>query len=81
MEMEARALVLRLSAKRMREKPNKCANTAYARPLPAVTTPQARAVLGLRLAGHATRRRSGKVQGAATATATAMENWLTTRGI
>ncbi len=51
--MEARALVLVLSAKRMRETPNKSANSAYTRPLPAVTTPQARTVPGLRLAGHA----------------------------
>ena len=42
--------MLGLPAKSMREKPNKGANTAYARPPPAVTAPQARAIPGLRLA-------------------------------
>ncbi len=65
----------------MREKPNKSANSACARPLPAVTTPQARTVPGLRLAGRTTRRRAGMVPGTATATATAMANLLTPRAI
>ena len=60
-----------LSAKGMREKPKTGANTAYARPLPAVTTPQVRTVPGLRLAGRAARRRAGMVPGTATATVTA----------
>ena len=75
--MDARALVLGLPATRMRETPNASANSAYARPLPAVTTPQARTVPGLRLAGCATRRRVGMVP----ATATAMANLLTVRRI
>jgi hypothetical protein len=61
--MDARALVMMLPADRMREKPNKSANSAYARPLPAVTAPQAWTVIGLLLAGRATRRRAGKVPG------------------
>jgi hypothetical protein len=73
--------VLRLSAKRMREKPKTGANTAYARPLPALTAPLARSMPGLRLAGRAARRLAGKVSGTATATVTAMANLLTVRGV
>jgi hypothetical protein len=73
--MDTWALVLMLPAERMRETPNTCANSAYARPLPAVT------VLGLRLAGHATWHRAGMVPGTATATATAMATLLTVRGV
>ena len=69
--------MLGLPATRMREKPNTSANTAYARPLPTATTPQAPTVPGLRLAGCATRRRAGMVPGTATATATAMGKLLT----
>ncbi len=79
--MDARALVLRLSAKRIREKPNTSANSAYARLLPAVTAPQARAVLELRLAGRTARRLAGMVPGTATATATATANLRTVRGV
>jgi hypothetical protein len=79
--MEARALVLGLSVKRMRETPKTTANTAYARPPPVVTAPQARTVPRLRLAGRATRRRAGMVPGTATATATAIANLLTPRAI
>jgi hypothetical protein len=74
--MEARALVLGLSTKRMCETPNACANTAYARPLPAATAPRVRTVPGLRLARRAARRLAGMVPGTATATATAMANVL-----
>jgi hypothetical protein len=79
--MEARALVLGLLATRMRETPNKSANSAYAQSLPAVTAPQAPTIPGLRLAGRATRRRAGMVPGTATATATAMANLRTVRRI
>ena len=70
-----------LPAERMREKPNTCANTAYARPLPAVTAPQVWTRLGLRLTGRAARRWAGMVPGTATGTATATANLLTVRGV
>jgi hypothetical protein len=75
--MEARALVLGLSVKRMRDTPNTSTNSAYARPLPMATAPQAWTVTGLRLAGRAARRLAGMVPGTATATA----NLLTVMGI
>ncbi len=68
--MDARALVLRLSAKSMREKPKTTANTAYARQLTALTVPQVWTRPGLRLAGRAARRRAGMVPGTVTARAT-----------
>ena len=74
--MEARALVMMLPAERMREKPNTCANTAYARPLPTLTAPQVWTRLGLRLAGRTARRLAGMVPGTVTGTATAMANLL-----
>ena len=63
--------MLRLPATRMRDTPNTSANTAYARPLPTETAPQAPTVPGLRLEGRAARRRAGMVPGTATATVTA----------
>ena len=43
----------------------RCASTAYARPLAAVTAPQAQTVPGLRLAGRAARRLAGMGTGVA----------------
>ncbi len=70
-----------LSAKSLRETPKTSANTAYARPLPAVTAPQAWTVPGLRLTGRVERRLAGKLPGTATGTVTAMANLLTVMAI
>ncbi len=67
--------------KRMRDTPNTSANGACARPLPAGTTPQARTVPGLRLAGCAAWPLAGVMPGTALGTATATANLLTAGAI